>query len=68
MLRNRPPYLLLLSVLLLGFAACDNIGRAFDPSVDPSDPGNQTGTSPIQIVPVGGETRSGRPTVRAAYP
>ena len=54
MLRNRPPYLLLLSVLLLGFAACDNIGRAFDPSVDPSDPGNQTGTSPIQIVPVGG--------------
>jgi hypothetical protein len=68
MLRNRPLSLLLLSALLLAGTACDNIGRAFDPNVDPGDPGAETGISTIQVVPVGGQVQSGRPVVRAAYP
>ena len=68
MLRNRPLYFLLLIGVAVAAAACDNIGRAFDPNVDPNDPGEETGTSTIQIVKVGGDARVGRPTVRAAYP
>lgn len=68
MLRNRPLYLLLLIGVALSAVACDNVGRAFDPSVDPSDPGEEFGTPTIQVVPVGGDTLSGRPLVRAAYP
>ncbi|MGC6487892.1 MAG: Ig-like domain-containing protein [Planctomycetota bacterium] len=63
MLRSR---LLLLSALLL--AACDNVGRAFDPVVDPNNPSNEGGESAIQVVPVGGDVRDGRPLVRAVYP
>jgi len=67
MLRN---LLLLISlpIVALGFSACDNVGRAFDPNLNPNDPGDETGTSPIQIVPVGGDARDGRPLVRDAYP
>ena len=69
MLRNRPPYILMLLFgVVVATAACDNIGRAFDPNVDPNDPGEETGTSAIQVVPVGGDARVGRPTVRATYP
>ena len=56
-------------LLLLGIAAsCDNVGRAFDRTVDPGDPNAETGESPIQGVPAGGTVRDGRPLVRAAYP
>lgn len=65
MLRNR---LLLLLMLASVAAGCDNIGRAFDNNVDPSDPGEDTGISTVQVVPVGGDARDGRPQVRATYP
>lgn len=68
MLRSRPLNLLLLLALALVAGGCDNVGRAFDPSVDPNTPGEETGTSTIQVVPVGGDARTGRPTVRASYP
>lgn len=68
MLRNRPLYLLLLIGVAVAAVACDNIGRAFDQNVDPNDPGEEIGTSEIQIVPFGGDARAGRPTVRATYP
>ncbi len=61
---RRVPWLL--SLALLG--ACDNVGRAFDPSVDPDDPDPGTTESTIEIVPVGGDVRTGRPKVRATYP
>ena len=64
MLRIRFLFLL----LLIGAIGCDNVGRAFDPNIDSDNPGTQTGTSVIQIVPVGGDVRDGRPLVRAAYP
>lgn len=63
MLRTR---LLLLTALLL--AACDNVGLAFDPVVDPNNPNNENGESTIQVVPVGGDVRDGRPLVREVYP
>ena len=68
MMRNRPLYLLLLIGVVVAAVACDNVGRAFDPDVDPPDPGGEFGISTIQVVPVGGDARSGRPTVRATYP
>lgn len=57
------------SVLLLLLAGgCDNVGRIWDRDVDP--PGSPTTpvVSTIQVVPVGGDVRTGRPKVRAAYP
>ena len=65
MLRNR---LLLLLALTLSTAACDNVGLAFDPNVDPNNPANEDGESAVQVVPVGGDTRDGRPQVREVYP
>ena len=65
MLRNR---LLLLLALTLPTAACDNVGLAFDPNVDPNNPANEDGESAVQVVPVGGDTRDGRPQVREVYP
>ena len=56
MLRNR---LLLLFALSLASAACDNVGRVFDPSIDPTSPTNEAGESPVQVVPVGGDARDG---------
>src|SRR5690606_16358774 len=56
-------------VLLLALAGgCDNVGRAFDPSVDPNEPDPGTTESAVAVVPVGGDVRTGRPKVRAAYP
>lgn len=55
------------TALLLG--SCDNVGRAFDPDLEP--PGNGGGTTAevvVEVVPVGGDARSGRPKVRAAFP
>lgn len=60
----------LLSLLAcLAGAACDNVGRAFDPVIDPP-PGGQptTGPSIVQVVPAGGDARSGRPTIKATAP
>lgn len=73
MLRQRP----LLSSprclsVALGFSllavACDNVGRAFDPNVDPGGSTGETGISNVQVVAAGGSVRDGRPQVRAAYP
>ncbi|MFK7739203.1 MAG: Ig-like domain-containing protein [Planctomycetota bacterium] len=69
MVRIRQLSLLLLSAALGALlGGCDNIGRAFDPSVDPNDPSSDTGESTVQVVPAGGIARDGRPQVRAAYP
>lgn len=54
--------------LLLLLAGCDNVGRAFDPDVEPNEPDPGTAESIVEDVPVGGIVRSGRPRVRAAYP
>ena len=68
MLRNLLLLILLPIAAVVGLASCDNVGRAFDPNLNPNDPGEETGISTIQIVPVGGEARDGRPLVRDAYP
>lgn len=59
---------LLLSALLLCIVGCDNVGRAFDPELDEGDPNPTPGESTIQVVPIGGDSRDGRPKVRAAFP
>lgn len=59
---------LLTALLFLGVAACDNIGRAFDRDLNGDDPTAPAGESAIEVVPVGGVARDGRPLVRAAYP
>ena len=64
----RTRFALLPWLLLLGAAACDNVGRAFDPVIGPDDPTPTSGPSPIQEVPVGGDVRDGRPKVKAAFP
>lgn len=56
----------LLATLLL--AGCDNVGRAFDPTVGPTNPTNPTGPVNIQVPPATGDFRTGRPTVKATYP
>jgi len=56
---------------LAGFlllAACDNVGRAFDPDVTPPNQGGTTVTSNIEVPPASGDVRDGRPIVRATYP
>jgi hypothetical protein len=59
---------LLFSFLFAGAVGCDNVGRAFDPNRDPEDPVGTPGTSTVQVVPVGGDARDGRPKVKAAFP
>lgn len=54
--------------LLFGLAACDNVGRAFDPDTDPGEPTPGSTISIVQVVPVGGDTRDGRPKVKATFP
>ncbi len=66
--RSMSPIRLLLLLPLCAAAGCDNVGRAFDPDVDPGGPDPTTGTSAVQVVPVGGDVREGRPRIRAAYP
>ena len=63
--RSRYAFLSLL-LLLLATASCDNVGRAFDPSVGP--PPAQAGNSAVSVVQTGGDTRDSRPTVKATYP
>ncbi|MBL8750685.1 MAG: hypothetical protein JNK78_16115, partial [Planctomycetes bacterium] len=65
MLRLRTALSLL---VLLGSVACDNVGRAFDRDVNGSDPTPTPGESTIQVVPADGDTRDGRPKVRATFP
>ena len=57
-----------LAILLFLLVGCDNVGRAFDPGVDPTDPGAGTTTSTIQVVRNGGDAREGRPKVKAVFP
>jgi hypothetical protein len=64
---SRSPLLALAASFAL-LAGCDNIGRAFDPDVDPNDPGGGTAESIVSVPSPGGDVRTGRPTVRAAYP
>lgn len=59
---------LLSSFLFAAVGGCDNVGRAFDPNANPEEPGATPGTSTVQVVPVGGDVRDGRPKVRAAFP
>jgi hypothetical protein len=54
------------ALLLTG---CDNVGRAFDPHVDPhTGPPGPAAPSTIEVPPDGGDLRDGRPTVKAVYP
>ena len=55
-------------LLLLLISGCDNVGRAFDRDNDPPAPPPTTVESIVQVVPVGGDVRTGRPKVRATYP
>ena len=58
----------LLSVLFLLAVGCDNVGRAFDPVLDPTAGSPTTAFSPIQIVLTDGDAREGRPKVKATAP
>ncbi|MFO1077718.1 MAG: hypothetical protein U1E73_08325 [Planctomycetota bacterium] len=51
---------------LLTLAACDNIGRAFDPSAN--QPEISGGATVVQVVPEGGDLRDGRPKVKTIAP
>jgi hypothetical protein len=64
----RRPWLALLLLPLWFGSGCDNVGRAFDGVDPPEEPQPGQGTSPVQVVPIGGDAKSGRPQVRAAYP
>ncbi|GAB4142824.1 MAG: hypothetical protein Fur0037_10180 [Planctomycetota bacterium] len=46
-------------------AACDNVGRTFDPGYEP---GGSAAPSTVEIVPVGGDVRDGRPKVKNVWP
>lgn len=63
-----PRLLFVASCLLLLLAGCDNVGRAFDPRVDPNGPEPTPGESAIQIVRAGGDARDGRPKVKTIVP
>ncbi|MBL8755176.1 MAG: hypothetical protein JNK15_17865, partial [Planctomycetes bacterium] len=65
---RKPSCRAFLPLLVLLASGCDNVGRAFDPDTEPEDPTPGTTESAVQVVPVGGETRTGRPKVRATYP
>lgn len=54
--------------LLLLLCGCDNVGRVWDPVVEPNEPNQNTVESTVEVVPVGGDVREGRPTVRKTYP
>ncbi|MGE3171769.1 MAG: hypothetical protein AB7O97_04030 [Planctomycetota bacterium] len=57
----------LLLAVLVGLAACDNVGRAFDRDVTRDTPTEPT-VSAIQVPPARGDIRDGRPLVRDTYP
>lgn len=63
-----PRLLVLCAVLSVLLTACDNVGRAFDPDTTPIEPGPGTSTSIVEVVPIGGDSRDGRPRVRATFP
>ena len=65
MFRFQPAWLLLLALCASG---CDNVGRAWDPILDPGTPEPGDTFSAIQVVPTGGDARDGRPKVRATFP
>ena len=60
--------ILVVSGLLLVLGGCDNVGRAFDPNVTPGGPTPGSGESIIQVVPIGGDVRDGRPKVKEIQP
>ncbi len=71
--RSTPPMLriritLLLCALFAVLASCDNVGRAFDPNVNPPNNGGPTPPSAVQVPPARGDLRDGRPVVRETYP
>lgn len=53
-----------LALLLLG--ACDNFARGFDPGFNGG--GGSAQPSTVELVPVGGDVRDGRPKVRNTWP
>ncbi len=57
-----------LSLLLLCATGCDNVGRAFDRTIDSGGPAAPTTFSAVQVIQVGGDARDGRPKVRATFP
>lgn len=57
------PTLLSMAVI----AGCDNVGAAFDRPGN-NEPPPVGAASIIEVIPVGGEVRDARPTVRATYP
>src|SRR5262245_16541267 len=65
MLRFQPAWLLLSCLCATG---CDNVGRVWDPTVDPGTPEPGDTFSAIQVVLTGGDARDGRPRVRATFP
>lgn len=64
MLRYLP--VLLLSVLCLSLAGCDNVAKAFGTGTP--DPGGTTTESKIQVVREAGDAKEGRPTVKNVAP
>ena len=62
---SRVLFVVLLAALLAG---CANVGRIFDPTFDPGRGPSGPGTSNIEVPPVGGDVRDGRPLVREVYP
>jgi hypothetical protein len=58
--------LLAISAAPVLLAACDNIGRAFDPRG--GGPGGGEPASQIRVVPIGGDVVDGRPRVTEAFP
>lgn len=57
-----------LTFLVALTVGCDNVGRAFGPNTQPDPGGGTAGESTIEVVPVGGDLRDGRPKVKAAFP
>lgn len=59
---------LLVAAAALLAAGCDNVGRAFDPIITPPGGPSGPGSSTIQVPPVRGDVRDGRPVVRDTRP
>jgi hypothetical protein len=47
---------------------CDNVGRAFDPVIDPTTNPQDPASSTVQVPRDGADFRDGRPLIREVYP
>lgn len=65
LMRSTARPILFLALPLL-FCACDNVARAWDPGYTPG--GGNPNASTIELVPVGGDVRDARPTVKNTWP